>query len=695
MPAPGTERDKTSKGGEISVAKDGGDYATIKEALQNAVARDVIRVSPGIYQEDNPLPAAPSNVAIVATGSLVNTRIEATNINQDLFTTSDALSVQGIALASVTGTGWVIDISSDHSVLFENCAIFQCEQGVKLNSASADLGLSECLVLSTGGVTLATGAQNNAGNLTVAGMRVLETASITTLFNFDGANAISTVYNLTTFEAGVDTVLLADNDARSVFNSCSLVGMNDGAVLQGGSDTRFVATSIFNVQQDAIRITNAGTGTNFTGQGLTIEDSGRYDLNGLSASSTVSGYGQASLDKMNFTSGAEFTFIIVDLKEGDPGLRVIGELHVGLPEVGTEFVAGGGDSYTRGMLVYTETAASAFTDVSTAARSASGSTFTFPGVAQNNAIYMGSSLMNGGDYIQHYGIKATITTAAVLGGGRIAVEYWNGAAWVEINHMSTLADSPYTQYAKNIFERTGSEQVRYPAAFLSSWTKNDPMTLGTDYFWIRFRIATAITTSPIFQQYKLHTSRFEVNADGVTEYFGAGRYPRDLPVNIALSQPVTGSAPGNAAVAFSATITLTIPRNQFNNNAVDAFGILVTVPVGIDTSIPLILEDLWQADTANAGDVELVASAAQLEIGDPWDGTAAEVSTAQVETVGAGTRYVSRATNFSIDISDLVPGELLVLKVERNATVGNDPPDTLAGNIIHGSLRAFGTFWRP
>lgn len=682
-------------GGEIVVAKSGGDYTTVEEALQNAVARDTITIYPGIYQENNPLVGV-ANVSLVAAGSLVNTRIEALNANQDLFTSADAFNIIGVALANVSGTGWVMNVTADHSVLFENCAIFQCEQGVRVNNSNADVGLKECLVLSTAGVTLICGVCNNAGNLTIAGMRVLEGASITALFDFDGANAISTVYNLTSFESGVAVIVQADNDARSVFNSCSMVGMVDGAVLQGGSDTRLVATSIFQAQQDAIRITNVGAATNLVGQGLTVEDSTRYDINILSASATISGYGQASLDKMNFTSGAQFTANFIDLKEDDEGLNVIGELHVGTPEAPAELVSGGGESYTRGMLAYTFNPVGAvWTDVSTAARSASGSTFTFPAIAQNNAIYVASSLMDGGDFLQHYGIKISIATAVALNGGEIVVEYWNGGAWVAINHMSTLANSPYTQYAKGIFERIGSEQIRYPVAFLAAWAKNDPMTLGTNYFWIRYRIATAVTTVPIFQQFKLHTNRFEVNADGVSEYFGAGRYPRDLPVNIAMSQPVTGAAPGNAAIAFSATTTLTLNRNQFNNNSLDAYGILVTIPVGLDTSMPLALEDIWYADTVAAGDVELRAYIAQLEIGDLWDGTAAEVLTSVVETVGAGTRWVSRLTSFSLDISELVPGELIVLKVERDARVGNDPPDTLAGNIVHGSLRAFGTFWRP
>jgi hypothetical protein len=107
------------------------------------------------------------------------------------------------------------------------------------------------------------------------------------------------------------------------------------------------------------------------------------------------------------------------------------------------------------------------------------------------------------------------------------------------------------------------------------------------------------------------------------------------------------------------------------------------------------VEAVWVPLTNNAGDVELTMDAAQLEVGDTWDGTIATVQTAEVETVAANNLNISRKTTFSIDISALIPGELLVYKLQRDATVGNDPPDTLSGNIAFGSVRAFGYFWRP
>ena len=55
-----------------------------------------------------------------------------------------------------------------------------------------------------------------------------------------------------------------------------------------------------------------------------------------------------------------------DEKAGDEGVSIFGEYHVGAPEQGYELVVGEGDSYTRGMLVYTYNG-SIYTDISSAA----------------------------------------------------------------------------------------------------------------------------------------------------------------------------------------------------------------------------------------------------------------------------------------------------------------------------------------
>ena len=45
---------------------------------------------------------------------------------------------------------------------------------------------------------------------------------------------------------------------------------------------------------------------------------------------------------------------------------------------------------------------------------------------------------------------------------------------------------------------------------------------------MRYRIVEALTTSPVFEQFKIHSNRTEINADGFMEYFREMQEPIDI-----------------------------------------------------------------------------------------------------------------------------------------------------------------------
>ena len=682
----------------ITVAPEGADFTSVKDALDsittNSVTnRFVVEVSPGIYSEDNPIQGK-EYVIVKSRGDNNTTRLQANNPNADFFIGAHAFILRDFTIADVTGTGYAVNMSVPGSMKLQDLIFFECANGLYQNNVNSVVGMLNTII-TLPSVTMTYGARILNGNFIGDSIFVISPSAVGTIVSLEGSGVLATLYDILTFSPGVVTGIFCDDSSRTVVYNASLAFMTDGIVLSDGADLRLNGANIFLAQQDAVRIDNVGSGTNLGLYSFITESNIRYDLNILSPTAVVTGFGSVYIDQLNVVSGAQIIMGFVDLKEGDEGWNNLGQFSVGRAEQGYETVLGQGDSYTRGLVAYTYNPAGAvWTEISDEVKSASGSTFTFPDVAPDNAILICSTLHNS-DYLQHFGIKISQTVAAILGGGSIVVERFNGATWDIIHHMSTDADEPFDQYAEDIFERTGSEQLRYEKAMLSGWTKNDPMSLGTDYFWVRFRVASAITTEPVFQQFKLSPSKWEANEEGGTERFGAGRYPIDSLVHIALNDPVLGSTPANEAVAFSATITLTLTRNKFRNNSVDAFGMEITIPVGLDTSIPIELETIWYPDTNNAGDIELEVYASQHEIGGLWDGSVSEVSTSEVEVVPINDQFVTRKTTFEIDVSQLIPGELLVYKVQRDATVPNDPPDTLAGDIVFGSVRAFGHYWRP
>jgi len=240
------------------------------------------------------------------------------------------------------------------------------------------------------------------------------------------------------------------------------------------------------------------------------------------------------------------------------------------------------------MIVYTYDGSS-FADVTTEARSASDSTFTFPNLNTNTAIYIASSL-TALDVIEHYGIKTKVSTAAVFNTGTIVLEYWNGSSWAEVNAMEVNSGGGYYPHAKNYFQDTGGHHIRYDASLaIDGWSKNDAITpsLGTSYYWTRFRIASPIQTAPIFEQFKLHTSRFEVNDDGWIEYFGKARPIGRLGWDFGVLEKA-GGAGDDRDIYLGDTLDVGMKKNRFDNGKLARVGFNTVLPMDLDTSTPII-----------------------------------------------------------------------------------------------------------
>lgn len=569
------------------VSSRGGDFTTVKDAVAAAdgVTKTTILVAPGVYNEDNPI-AGKSEVTVKALGGQNTVEIVASNANQNLFDSTQAFFLEDMTLKGVSGAGkYAVEMLSTGATLLDDIVIEDCSNGVHLNNAGGQIIARDVALQGT----MTTGIFVEAGNISCGSISVVGFSAVTTIANITGVNSIATLTNILSFSSNVTTGLFIQDQARVVSNISNFVGMQDGVVLEGGCDFRATGLTIFNATQDGLRINDVGADTNWACNGCTIEDSTRYDINILSATATAKGVGTSAIDKLNFVPGAEVYGMIVDVKEDDEGVNVLGELHVGIPEQGAESVLGEGDSYTRGMLVYTETAGGVFTDVSEDARSPSGSTFTFPGTAADNAIYVASSLANASDFLAHYGIKTSVDTGATLGAGNFVVEYWNGSIWTPVNIMETDSDGSYYQYANNIFEDSGGRHIRYDIALAAdSWSKNDPMLLGTDYYWIRFRVENAITTAPVFQQFKVHSNRREINADGWPEYFGVARPEGTLPLNIGVGRELSGSMV-NQNIWSDQNVGAGLVNNRFSATN-QYFGWTGVVPDDLDTSSPIRLK---------------------------------------------------------------------------------------------------------
>ena len=144
---------------------------------------------------------------------------------------------------------------------------------------------------------------------------------------------------------------------------------------------------------------------------------------------------------------------------------------------------------------------STFVNNTVAAKSRSGSTFVmFQGVTAGNIAYFGNSTR------KFFSMKADPTIALTIGAGVYIWEYWNGAAWTSFNVMATLSDFPYTSSANVVFSVVNDGQIRFDTAIDTDWATT---TINSqNAFWVRFRITTAITTSPTMQRIKIGNKSF-------------------------------------------------------------------------------------------------------------------------------------------------------------------------------------------
>jgi hypothetical protein len=573
----------------ITVATEGGDFTTLKDALDSITdssptQRYTVQVAPGIYTEDNPIQGK-EYVAVKAIGDLQTTRFVAGNINTDLLIMANLFTIEGVALWGVSGaTNYAIRQDVVGSTSVTRCIFGECTNGIIVNNAGTQLVANDIAVFNPT-VTLVRGAYCQAGIFNVYSMNA-NAGTLGTMVEITGVNSSAVLNNvnssLSTLTTGISVKDLASVD----INFPKLTGMATAIEAEGGAHVHFNGVRIEGATVDGVRINNVGTDTILNVQTTIVENSTGFDFNLLSATCQVSGNASTSINKLNFVAGAKLYGTILDLEEGDEGVNVIGELHVGIPEQGAESVFGEGDSYTRGLIAYTYNGANdTYTDISAAVQSPTASTFTFPNNSINTAIYVSTDLQ-AADYLKFFGLKMANTVSQI--GGTIVGEYWNGA-WVAFTTMTAESSGSYLRKADDLFTvAPNGYQIRFNPTMDSDWVKNDdPAVDATNRYWVRFRITASPATLPVFEQFKIHTNRHEINADGFGEDMGKARAYKTVPVSWNTFKDA-GSTVGNQDLWLTTNC-----KTGFSNNIMgtgDSVGTVTSLPAWVDTSARLRLK---------------------------------------------------------------------------------------------------------
>ena len=645
-------------------------YNTITEAMAVATLNDVVYIGPGSYSESFTIPIGVTLQGISAESTSIMGTITAnrsTYIDAITFLIADGTTSiiynDPLGVATMTrcdcialgSTGKFVSVSSGFFVAF------QCIYTAGNVDTVFELNGGKLLIsnFNVGSGVIVNAIQNNGGILEVQAFNIQSTANVSTGLDLQAASSNL----LGTFIAdGVGTAvnLNADNVTFELLSSTFKNCTNDIVVQDGISSGKFTVVGC-NLQESKFSIPSS------------------------------------------FSTNPDLLLNFQDGEPGDTSIRNWSEVHVGRAEKGYETVMGRGDSYTRGMIVFTtdNTATSTtdggnFTDVSTEARSLTGSTFSFQGTGTNYTILMGSSLSDTNGLLKHWGIKVAQTTAMV--GGETVFEIWNGSAWVQIGVMATDS-SLFYRYGDALFLRTNnSEHVRYGVDNETTWATKT--INGQEAYWARIRISSTLTTAPVFEQFKLSTSRSEINENGTFTTHGLGRFKIDL-VN-------SGNVFGESGGVGTTTISVGsggIPtgwshqlKNSVLNNNGDAIYFQFNLPKGIDTSFPLEVDFTYIPLTTGTGNASVIISLLPIEmigvlIADPSGGeepiarTSADTitaNTAQTDTQNlpnTDATRVRKADFGGFDVSHYYEGDLVLGRIEMDNDGGGSDIIIITVNV--------------
>lgn len=672
-----------------TVAKGGaGDFSTLEAAL--AVANPLsgsdpqaIFVYPGTYEE-NPL-TVNTNITIEAQGRVI---IQALDNNNPLFTLNTASRLRNLNYIGPTNDTCVTCASGAQFPVVEGGLFISGAVGLQTDEAGMQLvgrdfqmrpGITNSFIANEGAISAAGFADFSANGAEITGA--------------SGLFSISSCRFL-----GNTVALFADDGASILGNSVKIdncgVAIRTGSLTPSDTTVKIVGIQVFDAND--IDIDQQGVGTEIS------------IANGFLSSANIQAVDHDSL-----------SLFYLDQTPGEAAVEVVSELHVGSVENPSQFAAGQGDATARGMVVLTtdNTTTSVsdggnFVDVSVAATSISGSTFTFQGLGAGHSILVGLDRELEGSKVKHWGLNIQQTVAAVLGAGNFVFERWDGAAWTAFNIMAVEEAFNY-RYADQIFLRpNSSENIRYGLTEnYGTWAQK---TIdGKNLYWIRIRITNLVTTLPVFQQFKAHTSRASITKFGALSHYGQGRYQQVF----LTSGNVFGESGGVVSFTFNVGVGLApdgwahTTKNSELNGTGDAIYFQLVLPRGIDTSLPLNIRMIYIPTFAGVDPPTIVCSMIPLQvqgtlIADPTGGidpiarpllstqtTTAMAAQTRTTTVDATTTDQIRSVVFSdFDVSAYYEGDLILIRIEldddgiTNANLGIIAPEVSYGVWSPGEI---------
>lgn len=663
-------------------------HATITAALTFAFAGSVVVVGPGLYAESFTIPAgvgvqgAFSGTTVIQGATPTGTRVTLsanaffrscvvmlpTDATPAIFFAGnfgERVSISEIALIGQGPLGVAVRNSGFGSMLIDRTDYINGPCGIVFDATGGFLLLSQ--ILMSGGSAASFVSLSNGASMLADSLGVGVPVTVTDVLTIATASVVATNVNSQT---GQNSVHITNNGASVELRS-----------------PRFNASQ-FDLLVDP---------------GLT---SGTCQIiGGELAERKISAPGV-------WVANSSLSFTFQDDSEisvGRSSYNIWGDFRVGHIEQGSESSFGKGGNLTRGIVVLSTDATAGpasdggnFIDLTVAAVSRTGSTFTFQGNAANYTILAATTLSDATDFLKVFGWRSDQLVAGV--GGIYVFEIWDGVAWVGVGVHSTSAVEFYS-YANRVFLRANSsENLRLGITRETTWVAKS--INGITAYWIRVRIAALVTTLPLFEHWELGPAHSHFNADGKESFFGLAMYRSTLfaagnvygETGSVVDTSVTVGS-GGAPTGWSHTI-----KNSFLNSNGDAIQYQFVLPRGICTAFPLrfVLYYTSSADTTVTVSLSILnKEVTGVLVADPFGGITPVVrSDANTPTLTAAPgiaqtfslptttlNKVHQVIRDGFEISSIYQGDMLFLRF------GMDDDGPANANVTIVALEISGVMW--
>jgi len=385
--------------------------------------------------------------------------------------------------------------------------------------------------------------------------------SVSSIITLDGASNVyitDCVFFHSNASLGVGVSVLS-SISRLDISSVRMNSLSIGVHVNAPITDTFMVTSMIarSISNAAIAFASNITAPNqMRVHALDTDDSVLHEIIETTNATITYMYGFGDVYTYNCTEGPKPAFLDAVYIETDADLREQASLRasidvsIGTPEKPHALYTGTGKHTSRNLLAFITAANDPAVRVDKLLCRELPQTLSS---ATNSSLYVSVSsndFFTSGPF-QHFGLILTIDTT-IAANSDIHAEYWDGTTWQRYGVMEYVYGGNYASHSNDIFNTAGTIVINYDyniefgytrnGTTVGSWTANDPVGLGFDRMWVRFRVDQTLPGDVVIS-YIAHTGNtVEHRASGVTLYHGRARMRSHLQYSPVQLIDSTGSA---------------------------------------------------------------------------------------------------------------------------------------------------------